>query len=95
MIFGGTVLYTMTAASVFVLRRTRPNLPRPYRVWGYPMTPLAYLAASCLLIYHMLAAEQSRIESLSGLGIILAGVPAYFVFSRRARRDPEADPTSL
>ena len=84
-IFGGTVLYTMTAASVFVLRRTRPDLPRPYRVWGYPLTPILYLAASCLLIFDMLSNEQSRIQSLGGLGIILAGVPAYFVFSRRSR----------
>jgi len=83
-IFGGTVLYTMTAASVFVLRRTRPDLPRPYRVWGYPVTPLLYLAASCLLIWDMLGNERSRLESLGGLGIILAGVPAYFVFSRKA-----------
>src|SRR5206468_4178791 len=75
-IFGGTVLYTMTAASVFVLRRTRPNAHRPYRVWGYPATPLLYLAASCLLIYDMLSNEESRLPSLGGLGIILAGVPA-------------------
>lgn len=79
-IFGGTVLYTLTAASVFVLRRTRPDLPRPYRVWGYPITPLLYILASSALIVDMLI--HSRVESLAGLGIILAGVPAFLVFSR-------------
>lgn len=82
-IFGGTVLYTLTAASIFVLRRTRPDLPRPYRVWGYPITPLLYIAASLVLIRSMLI--HTRVESFAGLSIILAGVPAYFVFSRRSR----------
>jgi APA family basic amino acid/polyamine antiporter len=84
-IFGGTVLYTLTAASVFVLRWTRPNLPRPYRVWGYPVTTLLYLAASSLLIYDLLSSKKSQFVALGGLGIILAGVPAYFLFSLRSR----------
>lgn len=86
-IFGGTVLYTMTAASVFVLRWTRPDAPRPYRVWGYPITPLLYLAASSLLMYTMLADERSRGPSFAGLGIILAGVPAFFVFAAQSRAE--------
>lgn len=89
-IFGGTVLYTLTAASVFVLRRTRPDLPRPYRVWGYPVTPLLYLGASCLLIYDMLRSESTRAVAFGGLGIIVAGVPAYFLFRREP--DPPAHP---
>jgi len=80
-IFGGTVLYTLTAASVFVLRRTRPDLPRPYKVWGYPITPLLYILASLMLIVDMLI--HSRVESVAGLGIILAGVPAFLVFTSR------------
>ena len=86
-IFGGTVFYTMTAASVFVLRRTRPDIPRPYRTWGYPVTPIVYVVASLLLIYGMLANEKSRFESLAGVGIILLGLPAYFFFPGVPRAD--------
>ncbi len=80
-IFGGTVFYTLAIASVFVLRRTRPDAPRPYRTWGYPITPIAYTLASCLLLGSMLIGSPS--ESIAGLAIIAAGVPAYWVFNRR------------
>jgi len=79
-IFGGTVFYTLAIGSVFVLRRTQPNLHRPYRTWGYPFTPLLYVLASLLLIQDMLV--RNRVESLAGLGIILAGLPAYLFFHR-------------
>ncbi|MDX2039523.1 MAG: amino acid permease [Isosphaeraceae bacterium] len=78
-IFGGTVFYTLGIMSVFVLRRTRPDWPRPYKTWGNPVTPALYLAASLLLMGSMLA--QNPLESVGGLGIILLGLPAYFLFS--------------
>jgi APA family basic amino acid/polyamine antiporter len=81
-IFGGTVFYTLAIGSVFVLRRTRPDLTRPYKTWGYPITPIVYVLASFLLIGDML--YRSRVESLAGLGIIAAGLPAYLFFHRSA-----------
>jgi APA family basic amino acid/polyamine antiporter len=81
-IFGGIVIYTLTITSVFVLRVRRPDLPRPYRTWGYPITPLLYVAASCILLGSMLSTDPS--ESLAGLLIILLGIPAYLVFARRS-----------
>ena len=77
-IFGGTILYTATIASVFVLRRTRPDLPPPYRTWGYPLTPIVYMVASGILLASML--RTNRFESLAGLAIIALGVPAYTLF---------------
>jgi amino acid transporter len=79
-IFGGTVIYTLTITSVFVLRQRHPDWPRPYRTWGYPVTPLLYLAASALLMSSML--QNTPFESVAGLGIILAGAPAYLLFRR-------------
>lgn len=84
-IFGATVFYTLAIASVFVLRVRRPDLPRPYRTIGYPVTPLIYVLAASFLIYNMLSEKHSREESFVGLGIILLGVPAYLVFSWRTR----------
>ena len=68
--------------SVFVLRVKRPDLPRPYKTWGYPLTPLVYTAASCSAAGSMLANEP--VESLAGLAIVAAGVPAYSWFFSRA-----------
>jgi APA family basic amino acid/polyamine antiporter len=80
-IFGGTVIYTLTITSVFVLRRALPDWPRPYRTWGYPLTPILYLAASALLLSSML--RNNPFESIAGLGIIVLGVPAYLGTRRR------------
>ena len=49
-IFGSWILYLMTAASVFVLRRKRPDLPRPYRVVGYPVVPILFVLVALLLL---------------------------------------------
>jgi amino acid transporter len=81
-IFGANIFYMLAIASVFVLRARRPDLPRPYRTLGYPVTPLLYVAAALLLLGNMLVDVQSRVPSLVGLGIILLGVPAYWFFRR-------------
>jgi len=80
-IFGATVFYTLAIASVFVLRARRPDLPRPYRTWGYPITPLVYIGAALVLMGSMLL--QNPFESLSGLVLIALGIPAYWSFARR------------
>jgi APA family basic amino acid/polyamine antiporter len=89
-IFGATVFYTLAIASVFVLRVRRPDLPRPYRTIGYPITPLVFVNSASFLIYNMLSEKHSREESFVGLGIILLGLPAYLFFSLRNRPDPGA-----
>ena len=88
-IFGGTVFYTLAITSVFVLRWKRPELPRPYRTWGYPVTPLLYVLASLLLIQSMLT--TATIESIAGLGIIAAGLPAYLLCSGRPVKPPSTE----
>jgi amino acid transporter len=89
-IFGANVFYMLAIASVFVLRIRQPDLPRPYRTWGYPFTPILYVLAALLLLGNMIADRQSQIQSLAGIGIILLGVPAYWVFraAGRARSNP-------
>lgn len=91
-IFGGTIFYGLAIVSVFVLRARRPDLPRPYRTWGYPVTPLLYTAASLFLLWSIF--EENRFESLAGLAIVAAGVPAYFFFTR-AGTGPSARPSSI
>ena len=79
-IFGANLFYMLAISSVFVLRIRQPDLPRPYRTWGYPFTPLLYVAAALLLLGNMVADHQSRVQSLAGIGIILLGLPAYWLF---------------
>ena len=80
--FAALLMYGMTTASVMTLRRTRPDLARPYRVWPYPALPLIYIAALAVLCLNTLLTRP--LESFSGLLIVAAGVPAFFVWRRRA-----------
>jgi APA family basic amino acid/polyamine antiporter len=80
-VFAALVFNAMPAAAVFVLRRTRPDHPRPYRAWGYPVVPMLFILASLLLIGNTLKA--SPVESFAGLGLVALGLPAYWMFRRR------------
>ncbi|WZP00493.1 amino acid permease [Isosphaeraceae bacterium EP7] len=80
-IFGATIFYMLSIASVFVLRRTMPDLPRPYRTWGYPVTPVVFVVASLILLGNMI--RETPVQSLAGLGLILLGLPAYAFFNRQ------------
>lgn len=79
-IFGATAVYLLAITGVFALRRSRPDWPRPYRTWGYPVTPLLYVAASLLLLGSMFVSHP--FESLAGLGILALSVPGYLAFAR-------------
>ena len=83
-LFGIWVFYGLMIAAVMVLRRTRPDLPRPYRMWGYPATPLAFLAITLWFLINMLVTRPGA--SFASLGLMLTGVPAYFLWRRRGQR---------
>jgi APA family basic amino acid/polyamine antiporter len=58
------------------MRMTQPNLPRPYRAWGYPITPLIFLAMTLFVMYYL--AVSRPLEALAGVGIMLAGLLLYY-----------------
>ena len=76
--------YALAAAAVFVLRRRRPDLPRPVRVWGYPLIPWLFVLASLVILGNALR-EHPGATGLAFGGILL-GVPVYYVWTR-VRRD--------
>jgi APA family basic amino acid/polyamine antiporter len=80
-IFASWILYGMTAASVIVLRRKRPDLPRPYRTLGYPAVPVVFVLVASMLIFFTL--RDSPRESIMGLTLIAAGLPFYRYWSRQ------------
>jgi basic amino acid/polyamine antiporter, APA family len=75
--------YSLAVAGVFVLRRKRPDLPRPYRVWGYPLVPLVFLAASLGMVANALWTDPWKTGVT--LLIILAGVPLFYLWKRATR----------
>lgn len=80
-IFASWILYAMATASVIVLRRKRPDLPRPYKTIGYPVVPILFVLVAGALILSTLA--DSPRESILGLGLIFAGLPFYFYWKGR------------
>lgn len=80
-IFPSWILYGMTAASVIVLRKKRPDLDRPYRVPGYPVVPILFVFVACALLYSTF--RSSPRESGIGLALIALGVPFYWYWKGR------------
>jgi amino acid transporter len=75
-ILGIWPFYALAVAAVFVLRRTRPDLPRPYRTWGYPVVPLLFLIASVAMVLNALWTDP--VNTGITFAIILAGIPVYY-----------------
>ena len=84
LVFSGFILALnslVTVLGVFVLRMRQPDLPRPYRTFGYPLTPLIYLGLTAwTLIFVVINRTQ---ESLMGLGVIISGLIVYSLFPKQ------------
>jgi len=88
-VFTGWIFYALGAATIFVFRRRNPDAPRPFRVPGYPITPLLFVAASSAIVVNAVLTQTGR--ALLGVAVVLTGVPAYFVWqSRRPGAKPPA-----
>jgi APA family basic amino acid/polyamine antiporter len=85
--FGAVAFNTLGVAAIFTLRRTRPDAPRPYRAWGYPTVPALFVLGSLGLVASTFL--QRPAESVLGLVVIAAGLPAYFYWRARGPR-PDA-----
>src|SRR5271157_3689001 len=81
-IFAAVIFYALTALAVVVLRRTRPNAPRPYRVFGYPYVPIIFVLGSTWFLVNTLMEEP--VEAGCGAAILGAGILVYGFWKRRA-----------
>jgi APA family basic amino acid/polyamine antiporter len=84
-VFAGFLFYAMTVAAVYRLRRARPDLARPYRCTGYPVTPALFIAVAIAFVVAMLRDDEKRINALYGLGILATGLPYYWWWNARQR----------
>ena len=82
-IFGQWIFFGLTVAAVIILRKKRPNMPRPYRTWGYPFTPIFFILAALFISLNSLINEFRN--AIIGLIIILLGVPVYFYWKNKKR----------
>lgn len=80
-VFVGWIFYGLGGAAVIVMRRKRPQAHRPFRVPGYPITPVLFVLAAATLVGNTVIAEP-RISAY-GIVIVLAGAPAYWLWRRR------------
>lgn len=82
-IFGVLVFYVLTIAGIYILRRKQPDVPRSYKAFGYPVLPMVYIIAAAALALLLLIFESNY--TVPGLGIILAGIPVYYIAKRRLK----------
>jgi len=82
-VFGQWIFFGLTVAAVMILRQKRPDLPRPYRTWGYPFTPIFFILAALFISLNSLINEFRN--AVAGLAIILLGVPVYFYWKNKKR----------
>jgi APA family basic amino acid/polyamine antiporter len=81
-IFGFWIFMGLTVLGVMILRRKRPELPRPYRTLGYPLTPILFILSSIFLTVNSLI--RTFWNSFIGLALIALGIPVYLVWKRRS-----------
>jgi APA family basic amino acid/polyamine antiporter len=81
-VFAVLIFYVLTIYGLFVLRRKRPEAPRPYRAFGYPLIPSLYIALAMVIMFVLILYKTQT--TWPGLLIVLLGVPVYLVWSRRA-----------
>jgi basic amino acid/polyamine antiporter, APA family len=79
-IFAVLLFYILTISGIFVLRRTRPDMERPYRAIGYPVLPLIYIAVAGLIEVLLLLYKPNY--TWPGLIIVLLGIPVYFFWRK-------------
>lgn len=91
-VFADWIFFGLSAASVFVFRRTMPSQPRPYRAWGYPVVPLFFVAASCVAVLS--AVVSAPIPSAFGAFSAIVGVVVYWMFARGWKLRAQLSPPS-
>lgn len=88
-VFAQFVFYALSAGAVIRLRRKAPEVPRPYRTWGYPLTPIIFIVFAAWLVINTIVATPR--DSAIGAGLILLGLPGYWYWKTRDTRNGKRD----
>jgi APA family basic amino acid/polyamine antiporter len=82
--FIAILFWIAATASVFTLRKKRPDLPRPYKTWGFPIVPAIFIIASTGILLNTLM--EKPVEALTGLLLTVLGIPTYYYWNLRLKR---------
>jgi len=91
-VFTGWIFYGLGALSVFVYRRREPNAVRPFRVPGYPLTPVLFVASAAALVLNTLITQPAR--AAAGVVAVMIGTPAFYAWRASSRRRALPLPTA-
>ena len=80
-VFVSWLFYAMSCGAVIVLRHKAPNMPRPYKTWGYPVVPVIFILFAIWLMLNTIV-EAPR-DAAIGVGIMLSGLPIYFYWKKK------------
>jgi APA family basic amino acid/polyamine antiporter len=80
-VFASLAFNGLTVVGVFVLRKKRPELARPYRAWGHPVTTGLYILGAGFFTVYIFLGEMKN--ALMGIGLVVLGLPVYFVIRHR------------
>ncbi|MEO6724737.1 MAG: amino acid permease [Blastocatellia bacterium] len=78
------IFYILTIAGIYLLRRKQPDVPRPYKAFGYPVVPALYIIGATVILLVLFIYQTAT--TWPGLLIVLTGVPVYFLWRAQARK---------
>jgi basic amino acid/polyamine antiporter, APA family len=81
-VFTAWIFYVLGGLAIFTYRRKQPGIPRPFSTPGYPLTPLLFVASAIAIVLNTIVSQPRR--AALGLGLVLLGVPAFYVWRSRA-----------
>ncbi|MBK7628594.1 MAG: amino acid permease [Bacteroidales bacterium] len=79
-IFAVLLFFTLTILAIFILRKKRPDIPRPYKAFGYPVIPALYILTTFAIMVILLIYKPNY--TFPGLGIVLLGIPVFYLWRR-------------
>ena len=86
-IFAVLIFFTLTILAIFILRKKRPDVERPYKAFGYPVIPAIYILITITISVILLICKPGY--TLPGLGFVLLGIPVFFLWNRKKQRSIE------
>ncbi len=75
------LINAVTVSALYHLRRTQPDLPRPYKAWGYPVLPFLFIVTVLWMVFHEI--RNDRNAALGGIGMMAACIPFYLIHDRK------------
>ena len=89
-VFVGWIFYALGALAIFAYRRREPNMPRPFRTPGYPITPILFVLSAAAIVINTIVTQPRNV--IVAVALMLLGVPAYFMWRSRLGKSPATAP---